>query len=267
MTDLQQLQALLAAVTQHFDCGPSSFSRRIACSASYLLEKGLGSVSNVYARDGTLTHACSEALILLGIDPDSLVGQEVQVEGHTHVITDKIAKAAHFYVDAIHKLRRPGDVQFIEQWVDLSWIHPLIGGGSVDCGLSNMRQKLIQVCDLKAGTSPVKPDSVQFMLYALGMLGEHNELGYRRAELTVIQPNDKRKTIPKVRTHPISVSELYRWADKVARPTCERCLDPAEKPVKGKQCYFCKAKGNTCPLHEVYVPDDGKYFPIIRKKK
>lgn len=239
----------------HSDAGPSSFQGIIDCAAMYSLSKGLPSVSTVHNRNGTLCHNLSESYLKEGIDPQTLVGSLISVEGHDHEVTQEMVDAVHMYVNSAWSFMQAGDMPMVEVEVDLAWIHPIISHGSVDFGVINMPNKHISVLDLKYGTSPVKADSVQFNLYTLGLIGEHNKRGLRTSTRGCVQPRDKRKTIPKVRTVDGSVDDLYRWVDDVARPACERALAPNPQPTKCKSCFFCRAKGISCPLYGTFTPE------------
>jgi hypothetical protein len=224
----------------HSKLGASSMHRWAPCPGSVRLSEGLDSKSSDYAKEGTLAHDASAALI----------------EGKpTSEITEEMREAISPYVDYVLGLKSTADVVFIEHRFVLDSVHPGLFG-TADAVTYHEMEKLLRVVDLKFGAGiPVevfedgKPN-LQLAYYGLGAL---LSTGFKvsEVELVIVQPRCPHPDGP-IRKHRLSAIELLDFAADLVE-AAKRTEDPNAALVPGDHCRFCPAAAICPELHKKSV--------------
>lgn len=160
-------------------------------------------------------------------------GSTVEIE-----FTRELAAAVQEFVDYVNDL--PAEEALIEVRVRYEEYVP---GGFGTLDDARLNPGVAYITDLKAGRGvPVyAQDNEQLMLYALGILLEHDWIyNFQRFVLAIHQPR-----LDSVSKWEISREELLKWAKEVLVPGYEATLKPDAKFVPGSHCQFCKLEG-TC---------------------
>jgi hypothetical protein len=160
---------------------------------------------------------------------------------HTMKITEKEVESSQLYLDVIRASREahPHSDNFVEEKLDASWCVPGIFG----TGDHVIREfgGVLMVDDYKNGFGLVEIEyNPQFLIYALGAIGQKNEYMCDEVLMRVIQPNGMHHKGP-VREFLMSVKDLYKWADEVLVPGAAKTEDPNAPLVPGSWCGFCEA--------------------------
>ncbi len=219
----------------HSPIGASSMHRWGNCPGSVKLSEGIKSVSSAYAEEGTRAHEVAASVLMH------------KFKNGTKIITDaSVAEAVDVYICTIEK-DTAGVFGFkisIEEWCDLSHIHPLLGG-TADCIIHYPKQKLLRVYDYKhgAGVSVEVEQNEQLMYYALGALLE-TKAACEQVEIVIVQPRCD---------HPDGVVRRWRFDTLELLDFAADLRDKAEATTKkgaplkaGDWCRWCPAAG-ICP--------------------
>lgn len=236
----------------HAKYSPSSMKRLLACAGSAVLSAQIEdpeqSGSSIYAAEGTLIHAVSEARLnreyfgatspLLALE----VGDDLKLEGHWIVWDLSMEQAAQDYIDYI-KDRLTGDCElFIEQRVKLTddvW-------GTADCLLWNAETRHLDVIDLKGGRGVlVDADSDQLLVYALAAVKTQN-LNPLTVTTHIVQPRARDPEGDIARQSEFTYLDLLDYEDRELTPGLERLRAGDMTLRHGDHCRFCPAKAR-CP--------------------
>jgi hypothetical protein len=182
-------------MTGHAIYAPSSAHRWIPCTASAAAIAQLGEQEEgEEARDGTAAHDELERVLNGGAPNDD------------HPAAYLVALA----VDYVRQLP-PGQL-WVEQRVELTkdiW-------GRCDVGHWDPIAEVLTIVDAKNGQRMVDADeNPQLRIYAAGSIFTHN-LPARFIRYAVVQPNDWRPYVPRVKQWSESIESLYAWAQAVA---------------------------------------------------
>lgn len=237
--DTAKIEAAAKASTkEHARCGPSSAERWLACPASIMLaEKAPPEPFNAAADFGTRAHAVAEAALTA-----------------VPYILPEFQEVVLPWVQAVLAVTKPDGfapggtllVETKETICDDIW-------GTADASVVDPFDCKIWVGDLKTGTAPVSPEkNVQLGLYAVAILirvaGSNPD---KWADWTVVlcitqaRRSDGGDAV-QTWVAPIDWLEDLCYAAEAA---AKRSHDPAEKPVPGDHCTYCKAE-TICPARQ-----------------
>ncbi len=234
----------------HSNLGASSSHRWMNCPGSVRLYDQLPERhATEYAATGTVAHALCEESLLSGRDPSVALGQIRQQDGFNILVTDDMVQAVSVYVDYIrHDLEKYGGQLSVEQYFDLSWVHPGMFGRNDACIVPELLFGKLLVYDYKNGRKLVAADAnPQLMYYSLGALGQHNHLFVEYVDMTIIQPNGIGKN--PIDVWGIATKPLYEWAMDVLRPAAKATEAPDAPCIMGEWCTFCEAAA-ICPAKQ-----------------
>jgi hypothetical protein len=233
----------------HSNIGGSSAGRWMNCPGSVnFISQLVKEPPGEYAMEGTAAHQYAEVLF----------GVRTKVDKHLQkYLNDELFDYVKTYYEAVLKNHTGGPARelFIEQLVNLAWLHPKLKG-TADA-IVREAFGVLDVWDLKYGKGVVVEveENPQQMYYALGAL---KELGYEctHVRMNIVQPRAFHPKGP-VRSWMLPVEELYEWGENVLKPAAY-ATEAADAPLcPGPWCakYFCPARAGTAR--------DGK--PVICK--
>lgn len=216
----------------------SSSERWLRCPPSARLCESCDDKGSNYAAEGTDAHELCEyklrrALGLEAKDPTENLtwfNEEMAdcASGYAAYILEQVEAAKQTCADP---------VVLIEQRVDFSrWVES--GFGTADCII--IADGTLQICDYKHGLGVLvsAEKNPQMQCYALGALELFDGIyDIDTVLMTIYQP--RRDNIS---TYELSKDELYRWADKVLKPTADIAFAGDGNFLCGEWCGFCKAK-------------------------
>lgn len=227
-------------MAQHSKKSASAAHRWIHCPGSIRLsEKCPAPEGSDYAKEGTFAHAVAE--LKLRIARDQIVGaDELKQLTKDELWTGEMDEATNFYRDMVIEHLNAGGAGaelLIEQRVDYSqWVDG--GFGTSDAVI--ISDGLIEIVDLKYGQGirVDATDNEQMRLYALGAFEIFDGIyDFSRISMTIVQPRFNH-----ISTEELSVEELLKWGDEVARPAAQ-LADKDDAPiVAGDWCRWCPAK-------------------------
>lgn len=233
----------------HSPIGASSAYRWIACPGSVrLCEEAPEKPSTIYAAAGTVAHHLCELCLLNGTAPESFLGQKIEQGGFDIVVDRQMLDGVSEYVDTVRSVHeREGGTLLVEQSFSLEWLHPGMFGRNDACIVPEQPFGTLYVFDYKNGRTPVEVENnPQLKYYALGALGEHNDLFVENIVVVIVQPNAMNGA-PHVREWKISVHELYTWAYGELLTAAKRTAEKDAPLVSGDHCGFCAA-ASVCPV-------------------
>lgn len=253
------------AQRKHSIFSASGASRWMTCTASALFTKDIPSKDSPYAKEGTRAHEFCEHCLNNKVEPLSLIGTLFKDE----TVDSELANAASVYFDLINSLE--GDVT-LETRFDLSWIVKNKADlfGTTDAVALEPFSK-VTIVDFKYGKGvPVHAENnKQLMYYALGALGQNNELSIDKVELIVVQPRIEGNEISRWET---TSDVVYAFAEEV-RTAVNSALKGGEFVPSDKACRFCPAN-SSCPSLKnmtekkldmlLSTPVEGKVVPSVQ---
>jgi hypothetical protein len=210
----------------------SASSRWIACPASARLSEGVPfEPSGEAAQIGTAIHALAEKCFGTGEKADAYLGKSV--EGIT--MTQENVEFAQAHIDHITNLKSELGAVKVEQYVTVFDTPAVKLGGTADViGFGN---GILEIADLKTGRVYVDADSSQMKIYALGTLAKIKK-PVEMVRLSIIQPHSG-----DIRTHAMTVKELYQWHKDVLLPAIKEAADENAQPnPSSNACRYCPAK-------------------------
>lgn len=240
----------------HARLGPSAAHRWIHCPASIRVAEALeitgADTSSTYAAEGTAAHTVAEIVAShrFGLITDEMMDSALAVwRGHyagaewlngysIESVQEEMLIHGETYADviAVERARQHTTTMHLELKV-FPGVESVWGTG--DCVVIGPEE--VAAIDYKYGTGVRvdAPDNEQLMLYGLGAY-EADVIGLAKTvRIVIVQPR-----LDHISTWEISVEDLLRWRDEVAKPAAELALtDDAPFGPGEKTCQFCPARG------------------------
>lgn len=216
----------------HSPFGPSSLARRAACPGSFHAEKDQPEQTNEAAQEGTNLHAIMEKVLIK--DPSEWPSIE---------LNDEQMAMCQFCYHFAENFRK-GFEWHIEEWIDLSFVHTQIEGGTADfIAVEPFKQAV--VIDWKFGRGSVSraADNIQAAAYAVGVA--------------------KKYDVPKVVTYichaPYSYISCFEYEDAQITATetalkmiVQGCLmENAPRVADPDACKYCKGAKDCPQVHRM----------------
>jgi len=260
----------------HAKLSPSGAYRWLNCPGCIRMSEGLPNESGKHAMTGSIAHCLGEICLMRNHKPEEYIGwwgwdngkggNGVEKARPTESclamvikIDETMAENVALYVNTVRGTRKemPSAEFFVEKKLDLTWLVPDMFGTADHAAVEFMGRAVID--DYKNGFGVVEvPNNPQFMIYALGAIGEGNPHMVEEVLMRVVQPNGIHHQGP-VRSHLISVDELTTWGQEVLRPGAFKCLEPDAPVVPGEWCKWCLAKKfETCPAQRQVLLESAK---------
>lgn len=215
-------------MSKHALLSPSGAERWLNCPVSAKLSSCFTEErENEYTSAGTKAHALAEREIKkLVHQPLNEIDFEIEPDMHENI---------KFYINYItRQVDLDSSVVEVEKQVNLDWLNEEINiFGTADCIV--LKDRKIDIFDLKYGIGHLVEDDSQLKLYALGVLGDYDA---DRITTHIFQPRRghiQRKEYTK--------EELLGWFDNVALPAALRSLHQPFLAVSGPWCKFCAGCG------------------------
>lgn len=253
----------------HSDFPASSSARLLACPGSYALGLAASTgvrTSSIFAAEGTLAHAISEACLVSGREAKDFIGREMSADGFTFKIDQEFVDAVDVYVNFIRGLRAIGYLIMLEQkvtpqahWQGLEVLNVDLFGTSDLVAFLPAKNHLV-IGDLKFGRGvPVEAEgNSQLRYYGAGVLSpkvldalaqHYNHPGKLQVDdvdIIVIQPRAPHPKGP-VRREEIKAIDLIEWSRTTLHQGVKRALEDNGQTLNpGDHCRWCPAKV-TCP--------------------
>jgi len=208
----------------HAPNGPSSLSRRLACTGSYAAELGKTDSGSSAASEGTRAHELLEK-ILLGGNPEGSEPRDMMAG---------VMEAVRW----VENLTKKGYKLYVEAAVDPA----AILGNSETWGTSDIilvKEEHLIIADFKYGKYAVSPiGNSQLLAYAAGAIATLQLKGIINITLAILQPR-----LPMgapISIHSLTVGEAQHiWAGMAVK-LGEITSNPQLTP--GDHCKFCKGK-------------------------
>jgi hypothetical protein len=253
----------------HARLGASGWSTWGVCPGSDPLGEGLSNTSSSYAKEGTAAHALLEACLVGEVDAETLLGEEIIVEGEVFTVDNDMADAVNSAIDII-KSYHDGGTMLIEQMVPIDHLTGEEGAeGPADVAIVSRDGTLLTIVDYKHGQGVMvyadeqitieqaaagakhQPNG-QLAMYASGWLHANGFMyeDVEKVRLVVIQPrmewhDEYEITVDQLRAFEDVVREAAGRVELERQAQLEGGADLTLVPGE-KQCKFCKAKG-ICP--------------------
>ena len=223
-------------MSAHAACSPSYATMWLACPASVTKTAGMTRPSSKFAREGTAAHMVAE----MSLKGDIFLPDKVEVEGDEYIVSRGMCQALNPYVTHVQGLMQGGTRAFLEQRLYVPGTYKMVWG-TMDCGVHNPLAGRLDVVDLKFGKGHfVEADTPQLKLYALGFA---NLIGVNDHTIpvwmTICQP---RVGDTPLRTHIMTLGELWEWSYAEVRPAIERIKVGDQSEVAGPHCRWCVRK-------------------------
>lgn len=279
-------------MAQHARLSASGSKRWMSCPGSVAAEARVPGKrkSSIFAMEGTAAHLLCEMYSSKGIHPRDYHGYVIDIiKGDAYfredlanatspivdhdgdVITDlkvdasftvdhDMIDAVEYYVAAVEAARARldplGREEFSEQWIDMTWLHPLLGGTGDYIGVEAFGWA--ELVDYKHGRGVAVEvyDNSQLKIYGTGLL--HMFPDCEGVRMTIVQPRKEHEDGP-IRTIEYTRAELEEFAIELKAAAEETQRSNAEFRA-GEWCQFCSAK--------VYTDTDGtlRECPAIMEK-
>jgi hypothetical protein len=196
---------------------PSSLPRVAACAGSQQLSVGQPNISSPAADLGTMLHDQADLAI--------------QGKPFTEELPPEHLGLIQPYIDYCKNLQRVSDFSETERLVKI------IGDickGTVD--FTAIVGATLTIVDLKTGSMPVSPRTLQLKAYALGTLKEFDIIGIEHVNLVIIQPQVSDQPL----IHRTTPDELWAFEKELEQIIADA---EAEKPkfTTGSHCRWCNA--------------------------
>ncbi|MEM1224576.1 MAG: DUF2800 domain-containing protein [Planctomycetota bacterium] len=225
----------------HSKLSPSAASRWLKCPGS-LEGPSTPRQSSEYAAQGTVAHELAQRCWLLGVSPETFIGQSRSCDGHTVKIDQEMVDGVTVYLDAIEAAA--GDVAVMsETRIEHSTIKGF--GGTIDCVIPSKNHLI----DLKfgAGLAVEVQDNKQLISYAILFRDHFKKSG--DVKITIVQPRVKHPDGP-VRSVTLTASELDKATDQI-REVAEGKRQGEMNA--GDHCRWCPRAADCPTLYELTV--------------
>jgi hypothetical protein len=225
----------------HAVLSASSSDRWLHCPPSARLCETYEDKGSNYAVEGTDAHSLCEFKLRKALGQPAKDPTE-SLSFYNEEMEDCAAGYAAYVIEQVEAAKEtcPDPVVLVEQRVDFSrWVKQ--GFGTADCLI--IADGTLQVLDFKydLGVLVSAEENPQMKCYALGALELFDDIyDIEKVSMTIYQP--RRDNIS---TFEISKVDLYKWANKVLKPTADLAFAGDGNFLSGKWCGFCKAK-NEC---------------------
>lgn len=265
--------SIVVSEKPHAVLGPSGWHTWGACPGSVPLSEGVPRTSSKYADEGTAAHAVLELCLSEGKDAETLIGEDVIVNGEAWVVDNEMADAVNSAIDIVKTYVKPdrGDVLQVEQTVPLGFMtgeqgaegtcdvaaitengtHLVIMDFKYGKGVMVYASEKLMVRDVDEDAPGAQQPNGQLAMYGLGWLEKHGFLyeDVTKVTLVVLQPrlewvDDFVMPLEALRAFEEEVREAAGRVElnrQVAAEGNDLDLNPGDK-----QCKFCKAKA-LCP--------------------
>lgn len=235
----------------HALLSPSKFERIIACPASVGQSMFQPNKASEYALEGTVAHSVLEwNLKTLQTGHTHFIRKDHKVKVPTsdgdkeYLVTEEMLEAVNKAIDIVLGLTLQKLPYYTEQKVQISSVHPECYG-TADVVIIDDQKRQFHVIDYKHGQGElIKSDSVQLILYALGVIETFNLYEYETAVLHVIQPRHRNWSHEPVE---IKVEDLLKLAEelkKAARTAYKQRNNPEDYNPGVSQCKWCPGATN-----------------------
>lgn len=232
----------------HSPFGPSVFSRRMACPASYQMEEGIPDQPSAAAEEGTAAHQLAEKMLIsYSRDAQEYLGREF----NGYVVDHDMAHYVQQYVDRVYEHVDAGGHLYVEQRIDYDrWVPG--GYGTTDAGILFPQERRAVIRDLKfgRGVKVFAKGNPQPMLYGLGFWSTYGFMyDIDHLDLEIDQPR-----LGHVDTWRVSMDEILAFAEEATKVyEAATGPDPEFKPGE-EQCRFCKAAA-VCKARAAWLID------------
>ena len=222
----------------HAILSASSSDRWLHCPPSARLCESYDDKGSNYAAEGTDAHALCEFRLRQALGMEATDPTE-NLKWFNEEMSDCATGYAAYVLEQVEAAKQTctDPVVLIEQRVDFSrWVES--GFGTADCII--IADGTLQIIDYKHGLGVLvsAEENPQMQCYALGALELFDGIyDINSVRMTIYQPRRDN-----VSTYEISKDELYRWADKVLKPTADLAFAGDGNFLCGEWCGFCKAK-------------------------
>jgi len=198
------------------------------------METGLPDTTSPAADEGTKLHQVMNDMIMQGKS--------------SIVLTDAQQDMINWCLERVEALKWQECRIMCEQFIDLKWLHPTIGGGTADLVLVEDYAKAI-VVDFKFGRGKVQSvhRNLQLACYAEGIRKQYD---LASVEVCILQP-----ALDFVDLAPHSNSNVEQ-----ARDIASRTQNPEAALVPGVHCLYCKASGQ-CPAQMALAEKQPEAIP------
>lgn len=232
---------------------------------------------SIFAMEGTAAHLLCELYASEGIAPEEFLGETIYIWNDDAYLAGDLTKAqaqyddgelpgieAEFEVDqdmvgaveyfvaavetARARLDPRGREEYSEKWLDLTWLHPLLGGTGDYIGVEAFGWA--ELVDYKHGRGVLVEvrDNTQLKLYGVGVLRMFPDCEGVRT--TIVQPRKEHEDGP-IRSVKYTREELMDFAEEV-RVAAEATQEKNATLCAGDWCTFCGAKA--------YVDENGEFY-------
>ena len=234
--------------------------------------------SSIFAMEGTAAHLLCELYAGQNLHPEEFLGETIYIwqddaylagdlgravaeKGTTLAETPATAEflvdqdmidAVEYFVAAVEAARARldprGREEHSEKWLDLTWLHPLLGGTGDYIGVEAFGWA--ELVDYKHGRGVLVEvrDNSQLKLYGIGVLNMFPDC--EGVRMTIVQPRKEHEDGP-IRSIEYTREELMDFAEEV-RVAAEATQQKNATLCAGDWCTFCDAKA--------YVDENGDFY-------
>lgn len=233
--------------------------------------------SSIFAMEGTAAHLLCELYTREGLRPEEFLGETIYIWNDDAYLGSDLSKARAAYddgeipeitaeflvdqdmVDAVEyfvmaveaaraRLDPRGREEYSEKWLDLTWLHPLLGGTGDYIGVEAFGWA--ELVDYKHGRGVLVEvrDNSQLKLYGIGVLNMFPDC--EGVRMTIVQPRKEHEDGP-IRSIEYTREELMDFAEEV-RIAAEATQQKNAALCAGDWCTFCNAKA--------YVDENGDFY-------
>jgi hypothetical protein len=236
----------------HAKLSPSSSERWILCPGSVQAQAEVQSADdgNADSRLGTAAHALLETCLIVGCEPEALIGTHLAGDDHPPVDED-MCEWVRVALD------------YIEEYIDTYgeenlWVLPetkvpigpqinITGddekdidlcNGTSDTIIAHRDMSMCVVIDYKNGMNKVSPkENTQCMLYAAGARQVFGK--FKKYRSVIIQPRAGKRS--PVEEWEFTDAMLRKFLETKVRPAARAAIQPNAPRSAGSHCQWCKA--------------------------